>query len=408
MFISTPVINLRRMGIFIIILLTFMTVLPGVSRGSLQIQNQNLPSGYPGAKYVNAIGNSLIPFIRESSIFKQLAAGTDYRVQDSSFGYTWGVGITPTERVILYSPDGRSYIVNEIDPSNHMIKNIYKGYSPQTAVLTNINSEPNYGGFNAYYCSGTGWFFGTFCNGQSSNIAAQGNIQIPNTISEPTGDDACCQFAEWTGVSDSGSQSGQNANVLIQGGVTWCGSWSCGLTSMPSGFNLVTEKTSATGTGEVGPTYFTPPSWMNGVSGQTIKMTTQIVTDYCAPGGAVSYLWDQFWQIGSSSTSQTIYCDNLTQYAITYGWYIFESPGDCGTLPGSYDGYCEIPQFSYNGNPLAFSGYICGQYNDCPRPINTNYDQVNGYYIQHRNVDTGTSQIGSDGASWTEWYTNWS
>src|SRR5438309_956190 len=238
LFVSTHIMNFRRMGIFIIILVALIAGAPGIFRGHAQVQNQSLPSGYPGAKYVGETGKSLIPFIKESLTFRRLAAGTNYRVTDSSFGYTWGAGTTPTERVVLYSQDGSSYIVTEIEPGSHNVDSMYKGYSPQTAVLTTINAEPNYGGFNSNYCAGTGWFFGTFCDSWDTIHEATANIQIPNSISMSDLRDACCQFAEWTGVSDSGNQNGQNANVLIQGGVTWNGYNTGNLTSMPCGVSL--------------------------------------------------------------------------------------------------------------------------------------------------------------------------
>lgn len=337
----------------------------------------SMPQGFIGSANVSVIGETLAPVIEQSLQFKELSGGEAYHVDPTrSFGYTWGVGIPSTERIILYSADNLSYIVAEVYVSNYTIQDIYfvDGTKIQERFQT---ASANYGGYYAEYCSSS--LLG-ICLGESALSEVYGNIQIPSTISRPSSGCkgvACAAFGEWTGVSIN--SGGTN---LTQGGISWAGFNVTPPSNNNNGFSLFVERLPGAAT------FFTPPSGWT-VQGNTINMTSEPFAN-CANGGD---LWYEVWKLGTSSTTQSIGCDSPS--GNYYGWYIFEAPAGCSGT-GCYSGYYQIPQVSSMG----FTGNICNSAT-C-RNINSNSDPIQGYYIQHNSQDTSTGTIASGGNSWTE------
>jgi len=357
------------------------------------------PDGFLGASSITAVGFSLVPLITQSAEFQELSRGIHFHIEPhSSFGYTWGVGISSTERIVLFSPDDFAYIVSEVNIGSKQIESMY--FVNDTEVGTYFDLSADWGGYYAQYCTGT--FFG-FCNGQACCLnKVYGNVQVPDGTFAPPNPpgavNACCAFAEWTGVQ---SGTGSSACCLTQGGVQWSG---VNYPPLPDanglGFTLFVEYVPSPSNLGTGPVYLAPPSWMNGVAGQTITMTTEVFQN-CGSGGLTNDWW-QFWQMGSSSTAQEIICSNLSD---NYGLYILETPYNpsrCSTANGGYPpGLCVLPRYTYGGgNSIGFTGNIC--YNlDC-RNINSNADPLIQDSIAHNSQDTSTSNIPGGGNSWTE------
>jgi hypothetical protein len=350
-----------------------------------------LPPGFPSFSTLSSVGNSLVSVITKSVQFRAISHGQEYHIEPySSFGYSWGPGIPSTERVILFSADGSTSIVSEVSIATKQVQSISLINDTQTRAFYSTQlSYADYSGYSAQFwqCQ-----YIIFSCSTTSILGVYGNIQIPSTISSPTGATAaCCQFAEWTGVSSTAS-----GNNLVQGGIAWTGDNQGSLPQSNSeGFSLFTEYVPSGSNTGTGPQFFPPPSWMDGVQGQTILMTTKPDAN-CSSKGVQSgnVVWVQFWQDGSMSTAQSIQC--LSPSTENYGWYIFETPNQSSCTSGGFRGYCEIPKFS----TISFTGNICNQAT-C-RNINSNSDPIQGYYIGHNSVDTATSSIPSGGNSWTE------
>jgi hypothetical protein len=360
------------------------------SSTSVGTPRQSSPPGYPGDAVVQSLGNSFVSLIENSAQFIALSNDVTFHVEPySSFGYTWGSGIAPTVRVILYSPDSSAYIVSEVFQQNSTIE---KMYFVNETTIGDVLSNPtdNYGGYSSQYCKGN---IGSWCDsGYAGVFEAYGNIQVPNDGAvPPSGEDSsCCKFAEWTGVTNSSSGA-----WLTQGGVFWSGFHQFAPSNSNSNNVTMVTEVFKDYTGQ-GANFISPPSWMTGF-GQTITMETD-VSGNCGTNGDE---WTQYWVIGSDNTSQNLTC--LTVASMTYGWYIFESVENDLTCTGGYQDiyyYCQIPKFSYNGNPVSFTGNICSNTN-C-EGINSNAgNNVVGYYIDQTTQDTSTSSI-SSGNAWTE------
>jgi hypothetical protein len=98
------------------------------------------------------MGNALVSKIESSQQFKNLAKNDSYYVEpDSSFGYTWGVSISSTIRVILYSSDQRSYIISDVFQDNGTILDTYLVNSSRVGDFLTSGNE-GYGGYSAQYC----------------------------------------------------------------------------------------------------------------------------------------------------------------------------------------------------------------------------------------------------------------
>jgi len=333
----------------------------------------NKPLNYLDTANLTSMGESLAPSIMQTARFKQLANGVAYNIDKyRSFGYTWGANIPSTERIVLFAPNNASHIVVDIYVSNDTIQDMY--YVPKSNVSYTINSN-NWGGYGAQY--------------YSSNIVSQayGNVVVPSTISAPSGaTHACCEFAEWTGVTFA-----EGSGNFVQGGIAYAGFNQVISNANSNGFALFVESPPSAAT------YISAPSWMNGVKGQTITLYTNS-NGNCATGGLI---WLQEWKDGSSSTSQSMGCSGGNDY---YGWYIFESPNGCTgsgcfnfTSGGQKYSLFQLPDFSSVG----FTGNICGAAFTC-RNINSNSDPIYQLDIYHNSQDTSTSTISSGGNSWTE------
>jgi hypothetical protein len=375
-----------------------LTALPVDSGQSTSLTGLPAPAypGYPGDTALMAMGDALVPKIESSQQFKSLANDESYHVEpDSSFGYSWGASIASTIRVILYSPNQSSYIVSDVFQNNDTIMDMYFVNSTQVGdYLTSGND--GYGGYSAQYCSHA--IFG-ICLSDAAVGEAYGRIQVPNTISAPPSgeDSSCCKFAEWTGVAN-GTDGDQ---FLTQGGIAWSGFHDIGPSSENNeNMSLVVEYNSPSGPP---PTWISPPVWMHGVVGERITMETLITSSCSLPNGARGDLWSEIWSLGSSYTSQVIHCMNAG--TMNYAWYVFESPGailSCGS--GYYDypyHRCQIPDFSFNGEGLLFTGNICNNKSSCEN-VNVDSNPIKGYYIDQAIPDTITGPISRGGASWNE------
>lgn len=217
-------------------------------------------------------------------------------------------------------------------------------------------------------------------------LMATSKLQAPISAPHYGETQACCQFSQWTGVTEGQTTS------LIQGGIAWSGFHQPKLpASNVGGFSLFVEFVPSSTNRGSGPVFLSPPSWMNGVLNQIIGVSTQIAAN-CAGGD----LWYQFWKVGSSQTSQSIKCAN-TGIEDT-AWYIFETPTSSTCNTGGYAGTCQIPAFSPT---LTQTGNICES--TC-RNINSNTNPIAAFFISHNSADTATSAIPGNGNSWAESY----
>ncbi len=341
----------------------------------------NRPAGFPDGLTIKSIGENLIPLIMQSRQFHLLAHGKAYHEKPfSSFGYTYGPTIPTSERVILFSPDESSYIVTEIELPSNQIQSMYFTDASQANFRFSGVQSDHYAGYRVLYCTGT--FFGV-CDSTGTNIAVEGTLQVPSYQNTPNGaNSACCVFGEWTGASNDQYAS----SALVQGGMAWSG---INLAQLPNalsnGYVLWTEYLPNP------PVYYTPPSWMNGVQGQTINLSTQPY-DSCSPGN----LWyAQLWNLGSNWSTQFVKCDSVVEQ---YAWYVFESPPSPSCSSGGYNGYCQIPAIPN----LGYTGQICltNGMQSC-RNINSYSNPIQGYYIVHTQVDLGNGDIPGGGAAWT-------
>jgi hypothetical protein len=227
-----------------------------------------------------------------------------------------------------------------------------------------------------------------------------GSIQFPNSLSvPPTEAAACCAFGEWTG---SGTNNG-GAN-MVQGGVGWAG---YNLAQLPSaesnGYVLFVEDIYSSSP----PAYVTPPTWMNGVTGQTIKETTWI-NALCSLQPEVDN-WAESWTLGSNSITVTIGCIPYAQQ--TWGYSVLETP----TLPQcngiGFDGVvCQAPHFANTNNGacsncVSLTGNLCDE-NGPGTCVNFNAsgNPTKGWYIVHNVEDVQTGGIAGGG---NQWYETW-
>ena len=358
--------------------------------------------GYPGGAAVNNIGNSLVSLVESSPQFQAVAGDTAYHVNPgSSFGYTWGPGIAPTSRIVFYSQNLTSQIEVDVYANNDTIQHIY--------LTTNISSTPafngaataDWGGYQAEYCHAYSALLG--CYGGSaggghydylSNVSGYIDMVNDHTtpLSGPGGsndeNNACCGFAEWTGVGNSTL----GGTYLTQGGASWTGFKTAKLTDANSNnYTFFTEEITSSSCGiACAPTYLSPPSSWS-VSGQVIHMSTAITTN-CGAGDQ----WSETWSVGSTHTIQDIAC--LTLSTMYYGYYIFEAPYACA---GGAGGQCQLPDFSYSSNPVGFTGVICNL--TACQNLDANHNTLNAWYIAENGstANTAESTIPQNGDSWT-------
>jgi hypothetical protein len=372
-------------GLFLFAAMALHTL--GINTNNILVNNIstihtfNLPAGMPTPATITNMGSSLAPIIMQSSQFKALAKGIPYHInQYSSFGYTWGPNFSSTERIIFFSLDNNSYIVTDIYTSNDIVQDIYFVNATKLNIYASSANSDNWGGYQAQYCSGT--FLG-ICTWISSVGKTYGNIQIPSSMSAPSGaSSSCCAVAEWTGVA-----SNENGTKnLTQGGIiakfdnlkywNWSTPWAFFTEYFPTQNTIHVIK---------------PPSWFTGL-GQTVNMTIEPLAN--CPNGTND--WYEVWSSGGSSTSQGIGCRSTS--SMIWSEYELESPGSCSGTGGNYNGYCQLPQFS----SVEFTGNICPATSGTCRNINSNSNPIFSQYIEHNNQDTSTSSISSGGNSWTE------
>ena len=201
---------------------------------------------------------------------------------------------------------------------------------------------------------------------------------------------ACCALFQWVGMANASG----GTSYLIQGGTDF---FCCHLT-IPSEANsnnmsLFYEFVQCSTCSSTA-TFVAPPSWMNGVVGDTIDMQVY-PNSSCAGGGNYYYM---FWTYGSNTMSQSIKCEKDQP---TFGEFIAEAPLDTQCSSQGYNGYCQLPAFSFSGSALSYTGMFCPTSSTC-RNINSNADPLTGYYIdQNGYIDTTTSGISSGGNSFT-------
>ena len=81
--------------------------------------------GFPGGDEVVGLGNSMVQEVESSAQFQELSGGLTYHVeQGRSFGYTWGVNIAPTERILFFSPNGSGEIEADVYVANGTIQQL--------------------------------------------------------------------------------------------------------------------------------------------------------------------------------------------------------------------------------------------------------------------------------------------
>lgn len=109
------------------------------------------PAGFPGLSNLTNWGTPYAKTIESSAQFQSLAQSVAYHLEPySSFGYTWGPGIDPRERIILFKADGGAYIVSDVDLVTSKIVDMYFVNASGVAVrndIVNSQSTPNWGGY---------------------------------------------------------------------------------------------------------------------------------------------------------------------------------------------------------------------------------------------------------------------
>ncbi len=372
----------------------------------------------PSYVTLNATAYSFLPMIQQYPEFAQLSHGLTFHLQYNSIGYTSSPG-GDSLRVVLFSANGSVQIVTDIFTSNNTIQDMYGGnvgagiFLPPVVTETSITPSgvtplingkltANYGGYYVQYCDENILGHCSYEGIDQVNATTIG----PNTIeAPPSGQEvgACCKIAEWTGVANGSG----GTTYLVQGGLAW---WGIHLSppegySPVNGFLLFTEtfpNMSCTSSKCI-PSYYSPPSWMNGIEGTTIQMSTVVNADCGSGGGGES--WEEVWSVGSTFTANYIAC--MTAKSETYAWYTIESPLDSqctGSNGGYYAGgvyFCQLPQFYSGGGALSWAGTICNINQGCRR-LDSNDNTLQAYYIEHNSVDTTTGTIANNGNSWTE------
>ncbi len=354
--------------------------------GSLKYNKINIPS----LSSVNNEGMALLPVVTNSYQFKTLAHNTKYYINANySFGGESKNGTQIMETIIFFSPDNSSYIVTDIYTSNDVIKNMYLNKMVRNVSFTGSGVQsPDWSGWVAQYCTNNNIIY---CGGTGPVGNSYGNVQIPSTISAPSGAGAgCCVFGEWTGVSTD--IYGDN---LTQGGIAWAGDNQNPSTLFNSnssgGFTFFVERLEPRSNFLL---FLTPPSWFTG-KGQTVTLETKLSSANCGSGGDI---WEEVWTNGTNSKYQSIGCDKTS--SDYYSMFIFESPAGCLGASGCYtfggNSYFQLPDFS----TVSFTGNICGYSGGSCVGIDTNNNPVSANYIEHNSQDTSTSSI-SNGNSWT-------
>ncbi len=122
-----------------------MTVLPAASRQSnesLAYSAQSVPpalaQAFPSFSNLSSTGNALAVTIMKTAEFTHLSGGLPYHIEPySSFGYTTGQGIDPSERVILFAPGDSAYIVTNVDLVTKQIQNM-EFFNDSTISIINM------------------------------------------------------------------------------------------------------------------------------------------------------------------------------------------------------------------------------------------------------------------------------
>lgn len=323
--------------------------------------------------------------VQSSQEYKLLSHGITFHADPyASYGFSAGPFEQDDYEIItLFSSNHEAYIRADVNNATNTIMDM--SFTNLTSTAQEFSSSNNWSGYSAPDCASS--FFGS-CYNFNAIIEAYGNIQAPNALSAPQTQQKCCSFGEWTGVgSNNGGQS------MEQGGYGWAGFQ---LNPLPHantyGYSLWVEDVYD----NYPPNYISPPTWMNGVSGQTITLTTEI-NSLCSTNPIMN-IWFEIWQLGSSSMEQEIGCipNSVGHY---WAYFILESPA----LPqcsGGWNNLCQLPQF----NTVSLTGNVCSAYNNCEYINSNNNAGLVGWYIVHNTQDTSTSGIPSNG---NQWYESW-
>lgn len=336
----------------VILMLTVLVIPLSIHAVQTQSSRPSAPPGFPGDSVVSSVGESLVSPIMQSAQFKALSLGVSYHVKsDSSFGYSWGPNIHSTETVTLFAPDNSSSVVTVVDLVTNQIQTMYfvNDTRAESATIEPVGYSVDYGGYGVLAYNGI----------QVLPVeGAEGSIEIPASITAPPAGEthACCQFVQWTGTTET-----QSGYQLTQGGVWWTGfNQPIKSTANSYGFSLFVEYVPSPSNPGSGPQFYTPPSWMGNVQGETIFMETEPPST-CSNGSGD--LWYQFWNYGSNWMSQQIEC--IPHSSQSWGWFVFESPfDDVNCANGGYYAaghyFCQIPEFAQpqDGVPNSVEYYV--------------------------------------------------
>jgi hypothetical protein len=189
---------------------------------------------------------------------------------------------------------------------------------------------------------------------------------------------------------------------MVQGGIGWAGYKISTLPHNTNGYALFVEDIESNSPAA----YFPIPSWMNGVTGQTITETTYV--------GALCSLqpqvddWAETWSLGSNTFTEFIGCISHAQQ--TWGYSVLEAPPlpQCSGI--GFDGiYCQPPHFANTNNNctncVSLTGMLCDE-NGPGTCVNFNAsgNNVKGWYIVHNLEDVQTGAIAGGG---NQWYETW-
>ena len=383
---STLLIGLMVSGVLAV---PGIPALSNVAHASNMTQTQQdsaataLPLGLPNYTSLVTRGEFLVSIVQSSQQYKSLSqANTFYVDPHASFGFSAGpVKQDDYEIITLFSPNHETYIQAEVNNTTNAI--IDMSFTNLTSTAREFSSSSNWSGYSAPDCANS--LFG-YCFNFYTVVEAYGDIQAPNSLSAPKTEQACCSFAEWTGAGNDDGGTG-----MVQGGYAWAGFQ---LRALPhansNGYALWVEDIYDS----YPPTYISPPSWMNGVSGETVTLETGALSA-CKP---TSSEWFEIWQLGSSSMEQVIACVPYNAY--TWGYYMLESPALPQCSATGWNGLCQLPEF----NTVSFTGNVCGLTSGCEYINSNNNAGLVGWYIVHNTQDTTTGGIPSNG---NQWYESW-
>lgn len=376
-------------GFLIVLLLSGILAISGLPAMSIISHAQQapadnpLPTGLPSYASLVTQGNNFASLIQSSPEYKSLANGAAFYIDPhSSYGFSAGPAKQDDYEIItFFSFNRESYITADVNNETAAIMDISLTNLNSTAVI--FSSSNNWSGYAAPDCAGS--LFGS-CYSFNSVFKAYGDIQAPSSVSAPATENKCCSFAEWTGIGEDSSGTG-----MSQGGWVYSGFQLSALPHANSeGYTLFVEDIYD---GHA-PAYYAPPSWMNGVAGQTITLTTESNT-LCSFNPIMNE-WFEIWQLGSSSMEQEISCIS-NGVAHTWGYYILESPA-LSQCSGGWNNFCQLPNFG----TLDFTRNICTSLSSCEDINSNNNTGLVGYFITHNTQDTTTSGIPANGNSWTE------